>query len=368
MDRVYFKLSSAQPERTANLLVRRGVPVSELKISDSSLSFWVPEAWRDRVRDTPGAAVEKEREKGIIKTLRSTKWRFMLYFGLISALTALVFISTTIWSIEVHGAVSVPEERIIADLRELGVHIFSPFWKIENRRLQNELLLREPALRWITLNLKGTKLFVLVREEIPAPEIVEPSPEPIRARRFGIITSAVALEGNAIVKPGDTVLAGDELIVPSERGAEGKVMARTFYEISAEMPVLCKLKLRERSEKTLTSLIIGEKRINFYNSNRHRLADYDTIECTMPLPFLPLRIERATLREYDTADFETDVDAAAGILRSRLASTLGRNLVEGSVVSERFTVSQEGGLVRVTLYAECRENIGEYYDRRTDNR
>lgn len=368
MDRVNFKLSSAQPERTANLLISRGVPVSDLRIRDASLSFFVPVAWRERVRRTPGAIVEREREKGIFKTLRSTKLRFMLYFGLIAALSALVFISMTIWSIEVHGAGSVPEERIIADLRDLGVHIFSPFWKIENRRLQNELLLREPSLRWVTLNLKGTKLFVLVREEIPAPEIIEPSPEPIRARRFGIITSAVALEGNSVVKPGDTVLSGDELIVPSGRGTLGKVTARTFYEISAEMPVLCKLKLRESSEKTLTSLIIGEKRINFYNSNRHSAAEYDTIECTMPLPFLPLRIERATVREYETADFEPDAESAANILKSRLAYTLSRNMVEGSVVSERFTVSQEGGLIRVTLFAECRENIGENYDRRNDNR
>lgn len=359
MERVFFRLSSSAPERTANELMLRGVPVYALRIRDGSLSFCVPAEYRDAVRAVPGATAIFERRRGPLRALWKTKGRVVLYLGLLIVIFALVLLSTHVLSIEVHGTESVPPERILADLRENGVGIFTPFWKIESRRLQNELLIREPKLRWAALNLHGTKLFVLVREEIPAPELIVPSDEPIRAKRFGIITSAVALEGNAVVEPGDTVLGGDELILPGENGAAGAVIARTFHEISAEMPLKCLRPVPEGEERVLTALFIGEKRINFYNSNRQAIRDYVTIERDTPVPFLPIGVERAVLRECSAVSGSLDAETAESILRARVIRSLNARIGSGSIVSESFSVSEEGGVLRVTVRAECREDIGE---------
>ena len=75
---------------------------------------------------------------------------------------------------------------------------------------------------------------------------------------------------------------------------------------------------------------------------------------------MPLTVQRETHRAYETAAAALDPDAARQMLEEQLLEELKQAVGEGEVVSTDYTAVQEDGLLRVTLQAECTEEIGRF--------
>ena len=75
---------------------------------------------------------------------------------------------------------------------------------------------------------------------------------------------------------------------------------------------------------------------------------------------MPLSLTRQTVRAYTLQPVELDRDAARQMLEERLERAVAAALGDGELVSADYAAVERGGVLTVTLTAECREEIGKF--------
>ena len=247
----------------------------------------------------------------------------------------------------------------------------------------NKVLLQLPQLSWLSINLYGTRAEVLVREAVEAPELVDAQEYgSVVARASGIITKVEALTGEAVVEVGDTVLEGETLISGTvhlkgpaysetpEIGqmqvrASGRVYARTWRTLSAQLPLEAQVKRYTGEEAALWSVTVLGRRTDFFGKGGISFDRYDKISRTWTLTLpggeeMPLAVQRETCRAYELETLAVEPDAAQAMLKERLLEALEETVGEGETVSTEFAVETADGMLTITLQAECREEIGKF--------
>ena len=253
------------------------------------------------------------------------------------------------------------------------MHIGSFGLSLDGARIRNHVLLDIPELSWITVNVSGCRAHVKVRERIPAPERLDrQTPSNLVARRAGLVLKVRALDGVAVVQPG-TAVEAEELLVSGVEDTEtvgarvlagmGSVTARTWYSLTAPMPLEAAEKRYTGEERTLVSLVLGTRRIKFFSNSSIQGEKYDKIANRRPLSLfglrLPVTVVTETCRFYDTVPVRREAAAAERAGEAILTAYLG-SAVEpyGSVTSALCSARQKGDVLLVTLSAECVEEIG----------
>lgn len=384
---VRLEVSGAFPERFLNLCAQNGVV------------FWAVE-WQDehclRLTVTRSGArraaplAEKvmctavpARTSGVPFFLGRFRRRYALLAGLALSLLAVCVFSRFVLTVDVQGNQNVSTAEILTALRRQGLRpgVYGP--GLDEQQIINETLLQLPELSWMSVNLYGTRAEVLVREAVPKPELVDETVlGDVVAESGGIITHMEVLEGEAARAEGDTVVAGEVLISgnvklegPKYGGgvdlgwqqvrAAGRIWARTWRTLTAEIPLQVQVKELTGEEQSRWSLIFLGQRLNFWGKSGISYEQYDKINTTWTarLPSgreMPLALSRETLREYTTAAAQVDRAAAEQLLRDRLAEALALQLGDGEAVRTDYTVRERNGVLEVTLLAECREEIGRF--------
>jgi len=237
-----------------------------------------------------------------------------------------------------------------------------------------------PELSFLTVNVRGSRAQVIVRERIPLPALDDGAGGgDIVAARSGVVERVDAFRGVAAVRPGDAVLAGDTLIsgrVPGVEiwGAEtkyrdvsplGQVWARTEYEFTAADAPELRQKVPTGRRADHYALIFAGKRLNFYQNTGIYRTGCDTIytEWTLGLGelfTLPVSLLRETQVQYTLQRAQQTEEETAARLKDVLAARLDRALSpEGRLLSADYEVRREDGAVVVTLRAQCLENIAQ---------
>ncbi len=328
-----------------------------------------------------GCQVQVEGSRGLPDFLLRFRKRYAFLVGLTLALCAVAVLSRFVLTIEVTGNERVPTAVILTQLRQLGVKpgVYGP--SIDRQQVAQEALLELEELSWMGINLHGTRLEVIVRESIPAPERVdEKGYYDIVAEADGIITQVEAELGDAVVKEGDTVLAGETLIsgtvtmeppqysdLPNryyQTHARGRVWARTWRTLTAAIPVQAEVKEYTGEKRTGWTLEWMGRRWTLWGGGGGETGweqTEDTWQAVLPGGVaLPLSLERETRRAYTTRSLEVDLEAAQSLLEGQLRERLEKLIGEdGTVVSTNYSARVADGQFQVTLAAECREEIGK---------
>ena len=213
---------------------------------------------------------------------------------------------------------------------------------------------------------------MLVRERVSKPELYDPAePKMVVAEKSGVIERIITLAGTKRLDRGSTVLAGEVIVsgvvepLPGGRElvhASAQVYARTWYELSAEMPLQTVTKRSTGRKKTRYGLIVAGKRINFSPSSGIAWPCYDKIIVEEPLRLtdssvLPVTLCREIYTEYEPVQASVDEAAARQMLMRDLTDRL-TGLTDGAEIRTLDWQEQSaGGLLRVTLRAECLEQI-----------
>ncbi len=373
---VRVELRCKYSERAVNICARNHVDFRDLVRGEDGaaemtvgLSGYV--TLRRVAKETGAFTVRLIGRRGAPFFLWRIRKRYVLLTGMAVCLMLIGLSSVYVWQIDVTGNVTVPTSEILAALRSEGVDIGTCVLDIPARKVENDMLLKVPKLSFITLNNHGSRLEVIVREEREKPELYDPDvPTALRAAKGGIITSVTANEGWTLVKPGDTVAAGDELIsayVPLGTGrivhAAGSVKARTWYELTASMPLKAVKKEYTGEKTTRRAIILGGKRINLYISggNPYGFCDKIISYTDTVLPggaVMPLTWVSEVYEEYAQIPYTIDKADAERMLKAELLYELEKTVGDGAVVTARYDVIPEEELVTVTLRAECLEEIG----------
>lgn len=117
-------------------------------------------------------------------------------------------------------------------------------------------------------------------------------------------------------------------------------------------------------EKTAWSLTFFGQRMEIFGTPSISWPFYDKITTVRQLSLpgggaLPLSLGRETFRAYAPRAVQVDLEAAQDLLEASLLERL-RQLVgeDGVVESTQFSAQVADGLLKVTLTAQCREEIG----------
>ncbi|SHH92551.1 similar to stage IV sporulation protein [Sporobacter termitidis DSM 10068] len=319
-----------------------------------------------------GFEIRQVQKTGVPFFLWKLRKRYVLLAGMLLMFLTVWGLSMFVWEIDVQGNETVSSQEILASLKELGVGIGSFGPTISSEAISNDMLLKIPELSWIAVNVRGSHADVLVRERLPKPDILdEKAPTMVYATKSGIITKMSVLEGARVCAEGSTVQAGDILVTGvMDSLSSGKrtvhamaeVYARTWYELSAQMPLETTAKTYTGEKKTKTAVILAGKRINFYFNGGISFAHYDkmTTENTLKLPtgnILPVTIVKEKYSEYTTSGARLAILKADQILQKDLLDRLQLRIGDGSVTTTAFETSEENGVLKVTLKAECLEQI-----------
>jgi len=369
------EITGPYPERFLNICSQNGISFWQLeRIGTEKLSARVRVLEFERLKELAKNALCEVRvvsKKGAPFFVWRFRKRYLFIAGFLFFAAVLYMSSLRIWVIDVVGNSAVSEERILSNLEELGVHIGAHASSIDPEEIENSMILKIPELRWLTVNVHGSRATVEVRERTMSPEVLnEKVPCNIVARKAGIIARMTVLEGHSQASVGDTVTEGQLLasgVVDTAAGARlvhamARVEAKTWYTLTAKMPMYIEIKEHTGKIKQKNAVIASDHRINLYFSSSIPYARCDNIikktQLVLPGGFvLPVTWVTEEYREYTVTQGQIDAETAVSILRQSLMDRLEELVGEGEIIRTDFRLSTRGDIYTMTLTAECMEDI-----------
>ena len=258
--------------------------------------------------------IEIVRREGAPYTLAKLRHRQALAVGIAACGAAVLIGSFFVWDIQIAGNETVPREVILRSLENNGVHRGCFGFALNGEDIRNHVLLEIPELSWVAVNVSGCRANVEVRERRTAPKPLDrKTPCNLVARRDGLVLRVQALGGVPQVMKGMSVTEGQLLISGVEdtgtfgtrfTAGLGSVEGRTWYTLTANVPLTGAEKRYTGREKRLHSVIFGSRRIKFFANSSIDSGQCDKITertpvrvCGLPLP---ITWETETLRFYET--------------------------------------------------------------------
>ena len=374
---VCVRVETPFPERVLNLCGARSLAFWDM-VWESETAFTCRLSRRDfaalrRAAKKLDCTLTAVRREGAPFFLGRFRRRHALAAGLALCGTLLFLGSFFIWDFAVEGNQRVTEEEILRALEKNGVGLGTFGIALDTEDIRNHVLLDIPELVWITVRVSGCRATVEVREREEVPEPVnERAPANVVARRDGLVLEVRALDGVKCVLPGTSVEAGELLISGVEDtetvGARllagmGEVRARTWYSLTARMPLTQLQKRYTGEERRLHALVLGGHRVKFFADSSIPEGNYDKITertqwSLLGIP-LPVTTVTETYRICETVPAEVPAARAEAQGEAILTDYL-HTLVDpyGTVSSTLCTSRREGDTLVVTLTAECVEQIG----------
>jgi len=263
-------------------------------------------------------------EKGVPRTVFKYRRRYGLAIGVALFALLTVLMSSFVWSVEISGAENIwQEERILSSLAENGLYVGAFSRGQDWQRLKLRVLEANDDIAYLTVNLKGSKVFVEVAQERLSPDILEEHiPTDVVAAKDGVILSVFAENGKVTVKKGQAVKEGQMLIngIYDSRvlgfrpvHAYGRVYALTLHRISVFCPYEEQIRIPTgRTHTHITVTLFGKsfslsKDCEFENCTRVT----ETKELTLGNGFiLPISVTAVTCSEYENGTRISDEAAA----------------------------------------------------------
>ncbi len=374
------------PERLVNLCAQRGVAFWGLVwVDENTITFTLGRWQVKRLRELGervGCTVQVGAGEGLPFFLGRFRKRYAFLTGFALSLLCVFLLSQMVLTVEVEGNETVPTAQILGELRRLGLRpgVYGP--GLELKQMAQEALVELEELSWLNINLHGTRAQVIVREVVQPPEIIEENGfSNIISKADGIVVKIEPHRGDALVREGDTILKGDVLISGNvtmeppqysdqppryyQTRARGKVWARTWRTLTAQIPLEAQVKEFTGQEKNRYTLKIFDRRVDFYRNSSISWPFYDKIthiySVTVPSGQpVPISLIRERIRAFRLNSLEVDPQAAQALLEQELYTRLVKLVgEEGAVESTRYSARISGGWLKVTLSAECREEVGQ---------
>ena len=371
------QIQCACPERVLNLLGAKGILFwdlqweSEICLRLRMLLEQGPAL--EEIAGQTGAEMTVLRRRGIPVLWGRFQRRYVLLAGFAVFWLLLFGGNLFIWEFRVSGNETVPTETVLRALENYGITVGSPGLEIDQEDMRNHVLLEIPELSWVAVNVSGCRANVEVRERRTAPKLLDRKiPCNLVARRDGLVLRVQALGGVPQVLKGMSVTEGQLLISGVEdtgtfgtrfTAGLGSVEGRTWYTLTANVPLTGAEKRYTGREKRLHSVIFGSRRIKFFANSSIDSGQCDKITERTPVRIcglpLPITWETETLRFYETEPVTVTQARRQKETGTALEAYL-HSLVDpyGEVTASQVASRLRGDVLTVTLTAECREELG----------
>ncbi|WP_171011343.1 sporulation protein YqfD [Haloimpatiens lingqiaonensis] len=284
-----LEIQCLSPERFINLLWKNNIYVKDIKRMNLTTATMVV-----NLKDYSKIAEISKRTDTKIKILRRRGIDFLLIrknkvfaisIGVILFISITYYLSGFIWRVNIETEKYLSPYEIRRLLLTYGIKEGKKKAGIDVHKLEKQILKDNSNVMWVKARIEGVNLNVSIFEN-QSPPIIVNNEEPcdLVAQRDGEISRIYTKAGTAVVKEGDIVKKG-QLLVKGEQGtenvnyqvhAEGKVIAKTFYEKYKEVPI--KVKIRERTGNKVEKVYIVIKGKKIYlKNNLNKFSKYDRI-------------------------------------------------------------------------------------------
>lgn len=369
------RISGGSPEWTLQRLAGARIAFRDVVMQDdfscdlTILKKDLLRAEREVQRST--CDLQSLQSSGFMQTFGGLFRRPALLVLLTIAVLSAVFVPKFVFFYEVSGNSRVQSERILRNLRELGVGFGTYGPSIHPQELKNRMLVRIPELQWLTVQQNGMRATVIVRERPETEPVLDRrTPRDVVASRSGVITEVSCLEGNCLVQSGQAVTEGELLVSAytdygyktQVSAALAEVYAQTVRKSGCIAPdsVLCK-QYTGRQKKSVR-LIVGrtgwtllpQKGLN--KTNWDKMTQYRQLR--LPGGFLlPLGIAITTISEYDICVEKGDEAALLAQMRQDVQQYEQADMVAGTILSAKEALLHENGAWRLESSLQCEEMI-----------
>ena len=318
---------------------------------------------------------------GLFFAILKLKRRKSFLVGALLFIAAVYFMSSFIWSIEV----TCPDEElklsVIEHLRQWGIKEGIFKYGIDKEYYIDKLLTEYKDLAWAEIEIRGSRFIVeLVKKQLP-PELEENTPCDIIASKDGIIEEIIALRGEALVKPGQTVSKGDVLITgkvtigqdvsnEEQNGgntllvhAEGIVKARVWYQKAIKVPLVEIKKIPTGNSKKSLVLQFQNHIFNFHLGNiPYTLYEKKILKEINILPKpVGLKLNMVEYVEMETTKEFLGVEKASRKAEAYLLSQLEEISNENDITQKKmeFMLDSDEQSVIGSMIIEVVEDIGQ---------
>lgn len=374
---VVIRVEGLSLEKFINLSVSTGVHLWRIRrIHHTALTACVSIAGFHRLHAVTRklhCRVRIVEKRGLPFTAHRVRNRKMLVYGMVLFVALLFGFSSFIWTVDVEGTERVPAERIVEELAGIGVRpgVFKA--GLDILAIENRMLINLPELSWLSLEIRGSRAIVRVAESVPPPRIIDKSiPANLIAKKDGIVHRMIVLEGEAVVKIGQTVQSGQLLVSgvidhPDTTGIRyvhsmGQILARTWYEGQSAVSLREPLRRRTGASAEAKYIEVGELQI-FYQQADIPFEHYDLILREEPFfphgRYLPITAVVATYYEVIEIPLEQNLDAAKEWAEHLALQEVRKMMPPGAKVIDKQLKYDiiEGEAVTLVLYVEALEDI-----------
>lgn len=242
---VIINIEGAYIERLINSITQSGIEIWNLKRHGGCIRLCVGVGGfyrlRTIAREYP-CRIRILEKHGLTVALCHMGNRYVMAFGWILALGALIMASRFVWIIDIEGCSEVKQEQVQQVLQDSGVSPGARRGRLDTAAIADSVMASDSRIAWAGAQLTGVVLQISVREAAEGADIYQAGgPCSIFASHSGVITSITALSGKPKVNAGDAVQAGDELISGSLGGgiqaeARGIVTAEVLHRYAYYAP------------------------------------------------------------------------------------------------------------------------------------
>lgn len=309
-------------------------------------------------------------QEGIYYRFAALYHRPILILALLAMFFLTVLVPTRIYFFRVEGNKTVPTKWILSRAEDCGISFGVSRRDIRSEKVKNAVLEAIPELEWVGINTAGCVATISVRErQLDTLEPAKKGVSSIVAATDAVISEISVTAGSPKVKPGDAVKAGQVLIsgytdcglsIRATR-AKGEVLAQTKRKLTLFTPLESAHRGEKISKTEKFSLIIGKKRINFYQGSgildTSCVKMYEENYVTLPGGFqLPVAWVTETWIYHDET---VAVDEAVPDLSGSAEMYLCGHMVAGKILSKVETTTQDNGVLCLRGEYACLEMIGQ---------
>lgn len=333
----------------------------------------------DGIKEKTNVDFRVTRQGGMPFALRFLKNHPGIPLGLLIFFVLLWLLSRFLWNISFDGNSLHTDEEIRSFLEENDVTV--GIWLRDVSCEDIEVLIRNQFfdITWVSAELSGTRLTIHIKENYDM-EIAQEEEDPysLVAEKDAVITRIVTRAGTAMVKAGDTVSAGDELVSGIIRkydeygeevlvefvNADADIFGQTIYTYTDEFSMKYNKKVYTGTETKAFFLRIRKRQYTFFLS-KPSYEMYDKEENVSQLHigyglYFPICTGTALYREYELEKSVFTQDEAKALAKIRYADFLEELEEKGVVIIEKNGTIQFGeDWCSVTSQVVCEERLGK---------
>lgn len=314
------------------------------------------------------------KKRGLPFILFRYRKRYGLIAGAVLFLALLIVPAFFVWKIEVIGEETVTESAIMECVSKDGIRIGMPNLSVNKKEAQLRLLKEFENIIWTSIKVKGSRLFIEIKEGVPPPRIITQEEVcNIVAKKDGLITSINVMEGTKMVKKGDTVKKGD-LIVSGvvDTKSEGLRYVHSLAEVKADTVTVITTKMPLEFSEFVPSgrqykrfyLQFLNYSVKLYIRDRIKYKNFDLTEYENSLSlgksfYFPVGVKTEAIRETYLKNTKISEEAAKASAMALLSEREKLTFQNMEIKDRQVTVEIiNNEAVAKGIYI-CSEEIGE---------